>query len=245
MIESQESNSVSFRLDRSKHVSIGALLEDFCRQHEVKAQQEVVLVTQSEHRIILDVAAIEPEEPLKLVKIDPEVNAFKQQVHQLFQMQQLQTRQFQRVQPRTGLAPPSLLDHRPFGAPMKTLRIGPDGLPRRRGRPPKNRLEGPRPPVEARQLMLTSGADDFHQVKAIEKTALCNRLRTMCKAKGFEIQTPALLTQHNKEIVQVRCLAPNCCFRLVYAKDMGRNYDTTEFELTEIEAKHSHIIRYS
>ncbi len=71
--------SFTFVLDRKKHVNLGAFLQEVCSVSKVRTDQELVLATQAESRIIVDINSIENgvDNLLKMMKMPPEIRVFK------------------------------------------------------------------------------------------------------------------------------------------------------------------------
>ena len=94
---------------------------------KVRTDQELVLATQAEGRIIVDINSIENgvDNNLKMMKIPPEIKVFKEKVNALFNMKEQQNM-------RGGMV------HEYNKGPNK---VGYNeleaGVPRRRGRPPR------------------------------------------------------------------------------------------------------------
>jgi hypothetical protein len=74
--------SFNFILDRAKHVNLTLFLKEVCQLSNVKTDQELVLATQEDSRIIVDINSIEHgrDNKLKMMKMPPEIHIFKKKV---------------------------------------------------------------------------------------------------------------------------------------------------------------------
>ncbi len=113
----------SFILDRAKHVNLTLFLKEVCQQSNVKTDQELVLATQEDSRIIVDINSIEHgrDNKLKMMKMPPEIHIFKKKVLEMFHQNQTQGSLPKKAPIRPDFKPPKQ-DQAP-------------GIPKKRGRP--------------------------------------------------------------------------------------------------------------
>ena len=78
--------SFTFMLNRAKHLNLTLFLKEVCEQSKVRTDQELVLATQAEGRIIVDINSIENgvDNLLKMMKIPSDIHVFKQKVNEIF-----------------------------------------------------------------------------------------------------------------------------------------------------------------
>jgi hypothetical protein len=67
-------------------LNLSLFLSEVCSVSKVKTEVELVLATQAENRIIVDINSIENgvDNELKLMRMPPDIKIFKQQVSDLF-----------------------------------------------------------------------------------------------------------------------------------------------------------------
>ncbi|KEJ82851.1 hypothetical protein OXYTRIMIC_799 [Oxytricha trifallax] len=142
IIVPKNNKEIEFILNKeTKHPTLMHFLKELCENLNTK--DELVLVTEKEERMIVDINAIEKGETLKLVRMSSEISEFKEKVNQIF----LQTQQ-QQQQNMNGMGRGGTMPIRQGTAPGSGIVRGPGQLqqipgglpgmmPKRRGRPPK------------------------------------------------------------------------------------------------------------
>lgn len=105
-----------------------------CEVSKVRTDQELVLATQAENRIIVDINSIENgiDNQLKMMRIPNDIKVFKQKVNDLFNIREQQ-------QMRGGKSADTYARPDP---PVRPPKLNPldTGLPRKRGRPSRQGL---------------------------------------------------------------------------------------------------------
>ncbi|CDW80237.1 UNKNOWN [Stylonychia lemnae] len=136
-----------FTLDKTKYLKLWDFLKHIC--DTINHNSELVLVTEQEDRMIVDIDAIVKGQTLKIVKIPPDIKRFQEKITEMYQQQQQQMRMM-RTPP--GQGPPQAVSSTRGGGsvsqqnhipPIPQQRLPPPQsnsslqlLPKRRGRPP-------------------------------------------------------------------------------------------------------------
>jgi hypothetical protein len=230
--------SFNFILDRAKHVNLTLFLKEVCQLSNVKTDQELVLATQDDSRIIVDINSIEHgrDNKLKMMKMPPEIHIFKKKVLEIFHANQSQSAPI-----REKSAP-------------KPNKLDMPGIPKRRGRPrgvghfnDSMYLGGQQSAQASQKMMQSQGPnitpqiDEFYTVKAFDKTGLFTRMKRLCLMRGFEIQFPLVADSGSRMAATIKCVNKMCPFKVVFQKSSANSME--EFKVSEIQPAHNHFLR--